>query len=61
MPKVDNTVLERSLEVLHTTIFNCMRRYSRGDALFSGKDNKAEGIGTEFDNTMRLLSLAHSH
>jgi 2-phosphoglycerate kinase len=48
IPKVNNTSVDRSLSLVHGTIFNCIRAYSQGEPLYNKELEQTAVISREY-------------
>jgi 2-phosphoglycerate kinase len=48
IPKVNNTNVDRSMSILHSTIFNCIKKWSKGEPLFNKESNQATTVHREY-------------
>lgn len=48
IPKVDNTNVDRSVALIHSTIFGCVKRMTKGDAMLDVGTNTVKVVHAEF-------------
>ena len=58
IPRIDNTNVDKSLGVIHSTIVRCLRKISKGESLMDQEINKATVLFQEFNavTKSRLIS-----
>lgn len=45
---MNNTNVDRSMSILHSTIFNCIKQWSKGESLFNKELNQAVTVHREY-------------
>jgi len=49
IPRIDNTNVDKSLGIIHSTIIRCLRKISKGESLMDEETNKATILCQEFN------------
>ena len=58
IPKVNNTNVDRSVDSIHATTFNCLRKQARGEHLYDQAKNIVKVIDEEYCNQCTTNSLS---
>ncbi|KAE8674584.1 P-loop NTPase domain-containing protein LPA1-like protein 1 [Hibiscus syriacus] len=58
VPKINNTNVDRSVAVIHATIFSCLRRYEAGEPLYDPITNTVAVVDEEYRSKCAANSLS---
>ncbi|CAA0840512.1 P-loop NTPase domain-containing protein LPA1 homolog 2 [Striga hermonthica] len=58
VPKINNTNVDRSVAIIHATVFGCLRRRESGDPLYDPVTNKVPAMDEEYRSQCTAYSLS---